>query len=117
MIETRNARITSTMLGREDHGILTFFLFLDYGGSSQGAGGYGLDQHNKVTNSRVGYRFGSDLLARIMGVVGVEKWEDLAGKHVRAKADYSKVYAVGNFLTDDWIDFAELFESHKEATP
>lgn len=34
--ETKNARIESTMLGREDHGILTFMLHLSYGGSGHG---------------------------------------------------------------------------------
>ena len=39
--EIRNAVIQSTMLGYEDHGILTCFLHLDYSGAGQGFGGYG----------------------------------------------------------------------------
>ena len=27
----KNARITSTMLGREDHGIMTFIIYIDAG--------------------------------------------------------------------------------------
>lgn len=37
-MEIRNAQITSTMLGREDHGIMTFFIFVKWGGSVCGIG-------------------------------------------------------------------------------
>ena len=35
-MEIRNAKITSTMLGREDHGILTFMVFVEFGCSGCG---------------------------------------------------------------------------------
>ena len=38
-----NAKIKSTKLGYEDHGILTCFLILEQESSSQGFGGYRLD--------------------------------------------------------------------------
>ena len=38
-----NARITSTMLGIEDHGILTCMLHLQQEGCGQAFGGYRLD--------------------------------------------------------------------------
>ena len=41
--EIVNARIRSTTLGVEDHGIFTAWLNLDYGGSGQGFGGWALD--------------------------------------------------------------------------
>ena len=47
MIKTVNAMIRSVALEYEDHGILTCWLHLDYGGSCQGFGGYSLDKHNK----------------------------------------------------------------------
>ena len=31
-MEIRNARIKSVKLGREDHGIMTFMIFIDFGG-------------------------------------------------------------------------------------
>lgn len=109
-IETKNARITSTFLGVEDHGIPTFTLFLDYGGTSQGAGDYSLGGGDpRVWGS-------CELLFRIMEVVGVDSWEALKGQHIRAKADRGKVYAIGNFLKDDWLDFEQFFlEHHKPA--
>ena len=41
-IEIRNAIIKSTMLGTKDHGIMTCYLYLDYGGEGQAFGGSSL---------------------------------------------------------------------------
>ena len=53
MEEIKNAIITGTYLGIEDHGILTFWLYLDYGGSGQGFGGYQLDNRGTGTAVRM----------------------------------------------------------------
>lgn len=112
-IETKNATITGTLLGYEDHGILTFFLYLDYGGSGQGAGGYSLDEYDKVLKKRVGAKEGLDLIIEILNVVGVRSWEELKGKHIRVKASFVKVYAIGNLLHDKWLDFTQFFEERR----
>jgi hypothetical protein len=101
--EIRNAKITSTFLGNEDHGIPTFFLHLDYGGSAQGFGGYDLRF------------FGYSILAEIMKTVGVESWEKLPGKHLRADTDWGKVHRIGNLLRDEWLDPSELANKTKAA--
>ncbi len=113
-MEIKNAKITSTMLGIEDHGIMTFFLNLDYGGSSQGAGGYSLDEYSKEQDRRIGGSSGCELIRSILEIVGVETWEDLPGKHIRARADRGKVYTIGNVLKDEWLDFGDFFGAHKE---
>ena len=113
MIETKNAVIESTSLGRE-HGCMTFMLILDYGGCGQGAGGYVLDGWNAKEQKRTGWVHGITLLSEIMDVVGVERWEDLKGKHIRVKAEHNKVHAIGNFLKDDWLNFEEWCEAHLE---
>lgn len=114
-IETKNAKITSTMLGFEDHGIMTLFLNLKYGQSSaQGAGGYCLDAPLKVKGvfkRRIGTALGMDLIMSILKVVEVNTWEDLPGKTIRVKATHNKVHAIGNLLSDDWIDFDEFFRT------
>ena len=112
-LEIRNGKITETFLGIEDHGIFTFMLYLDYGGSGQGAGGYGLDTPIKVGGTfvrRIGTAGGMSLIMEILSVVGVEKWEDLKGKHIRVKSDYDKVHAIGNIIKDKWVDFKLFFE-------
>jgi hypothetical protein len=119
MIETKNARITSTMLGIEDHGIMSFYLYLDYGGSCQSAGGYSLDKPIKDEKGRfikrVGTAVGCDVIMKILEVVGVEKWESLPNKNIRVRADHSKVYAIGNLLREQWIEFEEFFKLRSTA--
>jgi len=106
-----NARIRSTMLGVEDHGVFTFMLDLDFGGSGQGAGGYVLDEYKKELKRRVGCAEGMELIARVLWVVGVEKWEALPGKYVRVRHDWSKVHAIGNVIEDKWLDFEEFWKN------
>lgn len=112
-MEIKNAKIKSTMLGVEDHGIMSFYLHLDYGGAGQGAGGYALDEYSKGQEKRIGAPFGIELIRSILDVVGVETWEDLPGKYIRARADHGKVYAIGNMLNNTWLDFGIFFETHK----
>lgn len=74
------ARITSTMLGLEDHGILTFFLHVDYGGKCQGIGG-------RLLSTGVPPRASScvgDLVLGILRACGVRRWEDLPGRTIYA---------------------------------
>ena len=106
MIEIKNAKIASTMLGVEDHGILTCWLYLEYDGGGQGFGGYSLDTPDKARTHefrRVGCAWGMEFINRILAVVGVEKWEQLPGKHIRVKAEHSKVHAIGNIIKDNWF--------------
>jgi len=99
-METKNARIESTMLGKEDHGMFTFYLHLDYGGSGQGAGGYCLSDKNGYVSLKI--------IGKILEIVGVETWEELVGKPIRVRCTNMKVYAIGNLLKDEWLDFTEF---------
>lgn len=116
-METRNAIITGTMLGIEDHGIMSFMIYLDYGdGSFQGAGGYCLDTPVKQGNTflrRVGSASGMSLIMEILEVVGVSKWEDLKGKHIRVKCDRTEVREIGNIIKNKWVNFNQFFEEIK----
>lgn len=111
--EVKNAKIESTMLGIEDHGVLTFYLTLDYGGSGQAAGGYVLDEPLKRKGKfvrRVGTAGGADLILRILKLLNVDRWESLPGCYVRVRASWNKVSAIGHPLRDQWISFEEHFE-------
>lgn len=116
MSEVKNAIITGTMLGNEDHGIFTCFLFLDGDGWGVGFGGYGLDgwdeeQQKSIAKSGVGLEF----IKAILETVGVEKWEDLKGKHIRADLEggWGKCLRIGHIMKDKWFNPKEFFEKEK----
>lgn len=117
------AKITSTMLGVEDHGILTVWLTVDYGGSGQGIGGYSLDGPTHDDDGkflgRVGSAFGMEFVARTMRACGVDKWEDLKGRTIYVLQDLpddesawgtSKVVGIENLPTErgERFIFADL---------
>ena len=93
-METKNAKIVSTFLGYEGHGILSCYLTLDYGGSGQSFGGYELKYP----------AYGIDFIDKILKTVGVESWEDLAGKCIRVKSEYTKIHSIGNLIEDKWFN-------------
>lgn len=65
-------RIRSTMLGYEGHGIFTFVLDMDFGGTGQGAGSYNLNQ-----SKYVGF-----FVKRVLDIVGANSWEELTNRSV-----------------------------------
>ena len=115
--EIKNAKIEGTMLGYEDHGIMTCFIYLDYGGSGQGFGGYGLDDCNKVGEKRKATAYGLAFIKGILDTLEVNSWEGLKGTHCRVDANYGKVYGIGHLLKDKWFypeqDLAEYLEEVK----
>lgn len=116
--EIVNARITGTNLGIEDHGILTFMIFLEWPGCGQGLGGYCLDKPiSRDCETRAGFGPGLIAIRKILETVGVTKWEDLKGQLVRAKVDgwgSSRPPIIGHILEDRWFDLKEFMDSHKD---
>ena len=97
---TRNAVIESTMLGWEDHGIFTFGLTLDYGGSQQTAGLICLSYSPRDYGRELFTPGALEMIGQIMKVVGVREWEALKGKHVVALLDkpYGTCVGIRHFL-------------------
>ena len=105
--EQKNARIRSTRLGVEDHGILTAYIDLDYGGSGQAFGGYAFDAPVKVNGEfshREGTAYGMEFIRRVLVTLGVESWEKLPGTPIRVRASRAQVEAIGHFIEDRWFD-------------
>ena len=117
MIEIRNARIESVSLSCADHGVLTGWLTLDYGGSGQGFGGHALycPENEKFPGPRRGYA--AHFIWRCCEVVDVPTWESLKGKTIRAKCDQGKVYAIGHILKDKWFDVQKEFDELTKNDP
>lgn len=111
-MEIRNAKITSTMLGREDHGILTFMIFVEFYGAGCGIGGYALDQYDRATENRVFSAKGLEAISKILETVGVDQWEELKGKYIRVKDNGvgSTVDEIGNLMEEKWFNLREFFQ-------
>lgn len=109
------AKVESTMLGLEDHGILSAMLFVTYGGGSgQGIGGYCLDEpiHDPETDRflrRRGTAYGMEWVARCLKACGVASWEKIAGRTIMVlKEDDSwgaRVLGIGPLPTERGYDF------------
>jgi hypothetical protein len=124
------AKITSTMLGVEDHGILTCSLVVEYGkGSGQSVGGYCLDGPVKDSDGkfagRVGTGYGMEFVSRIMRACGVSSWEKLTGRTIFVLQDLpegssalgtSAVVGIENLPTEpgERFIFAELVDQFDE---
>jgi hypothetical protein len=74
------AKIESTFLGIEDHGIFTAFLHVTYGSGGQGIGGYAMDEYDG--ENRVGTAYGMEWIRRVLLACGVDSWEKLSGRTV-----------------------------------
>jgi len=119
VIKEQNAVIERTMLGIEDHGFLSFWLYLDYGkGVHQGAGGYALDHVSWPNKNNPPERLylSIRLITKILETVGVEKWEDLPGTNIRVKADNVHVEAIAHILKDNWLHFHDFPAFFRPAT-
>lgn len=107
-----NARIRSTMLGRENHGIMTFIIYIDACNFSCGIGGFCLDEYNNDIKARIFRAESMEAISEILDVVGVDKWEDLPGKYIRFEDNgwSSTITKIGNIINDKWFDMRDFFE-------
>lgn len=92
--DTEIAKAESTMLGVEDHGILSATVMFNYGGSGQGIPGYMMDTSVKHTSfkgkyndgskydGRVGTAYGMEFVRRLLLAFGVDQWENIVGRTV-----------------------------------
>jgi hypothetical protein len=116
MIETRNAVIRSATITNGDHGLLSAWLDLDYGGSGQGFGGYALYLPKDFTHHNpAGPNYAGHFIWRVLEIAGVEKWDQLPGKTIRVRAEHSKVHAIGHIVKDDWFEPSKDFSEAEKA--
>lgn len=101
-----NAQIESVSLGYQSHGILTMYLHLKWSGAGCGFGGYTLDEYNKATKERVGTAWGLEFVTSCMKTVGVEDFNQLKGKYVRAETEGlgGGIVRIGHITEDRWFN-------------
>lgn len=91
----KNAIIESTSLGELGRGFSSF-IHVSYGGSSQGYGGYSI-------KDEYCYKW----VKGVTEAVGVERWEELPGTHVRVVVENNepgggRIIRIGHILNDTW---------------
>lgn len=111
--EIKNAIIESAVISNDDHGLLSAWVHLDYGGSGQGFGGFAL-YLPKEFRDHGGPNFCGHFLWRVMEVAGVASWDQLKGKTVRARCDHGQVYGIGHIVKDDWFYPDEDFQRMRQ---
>jgi hypothetical protein len=114
----KNAVIESATITSDDHGLLSAWLQLNYGGSGQGFGGFALYlpksfKHHTLLSPAGHY------IWRVMEVAEVTEWSKLPGKTIRVKTDSERdfggrIVAVGHIVKDDWFDPEKDFEAARE---
>ena len=110
MASVQNAIIKSATLSTADHGILTGYVNLDYGGEEQGFGGYCLWSPKRAP----GQNMCGLWVWRVMQVADVTEWRDLPGKCVRVRRQNGLAVAIGHVIKDDWFEPDVEFNADKE---
>lgn len=111
MEEIKNALIDNVSIDTGDRGLLTAWIFLDYGDSGhQGFGGHALYLPKDYKNFTNKGDFAGHFIFRVMQVAGVESWDKMKGKTVRVKQKNGLVVAIGHIVKNDWFNPSEDFE-------
>ena len=117
MKEIENAKITNVSLSMRGHGVLTFYLTVEGAGWGCNVGGYVIGKGYLGADTFEGSAKGIEAMMRIMDTVGVDRWEDLAGKYVRIESEGwgGIIHKIGNVIKDKWFDMKEFFsEGNKD---
>jgi hypothetical protein len=114
----KNAIIDDMSIDDGDRGLLTAWLFLDYGGTHQGFGGISLYLSKDYTHHKLSCGFAGHFIYRCMEIAGVNKWQNLKGKSIRVKLSNdgfgASIISIGHIIKDDWFNPSEDFNSQKQ---
>lgn len=109
-IEEKNAVITNARFDLE-HGILSAWITLDYGGNGQGFGGYALYLPSSFTHSSPKGNYCGHFIWRVFEIAGVQDWRDLVGKTIRVRSTNNGVIEIGHIIKNDWFNPKREFEA------
>ena len=114
-MEIKNAVIESAVIDTGDRNLLTAWLHVDYGGASQGFGGFSLYLPKDFKHYTCKGDFAGHFIFRCMQIAGVERWSDMKGKTIRVQGDHGGIKAIGHIIKDDWFNPSEDFKKMNEA--
>ena len=113
-IKVTNAKIASTMLGTEDHGILTAMVMCEGDGWGCGFGGYDFDapthdEDGKFAGRR-GTAFGMEWIRLLLDTLMLERWEQLPGTLVRVETEGwgGGIKAIGHITKERWFRSSDV---------
>lgn len=111
MTKFENAVIESTMIGKEDCGVMTFMIRIRSGSLNAAEGRYRLFAFTDRVKGEREYRSkGLEAISQILDVVGVDRWEHLKGRHIRIEDnEWTAITKIGNIMEDKWFDMKEFF--------
>ena len=112
-MKERNAIITSAEITNDDHGCLSAWVHLDYGGSGQGFGGHALHLPKNFEHKDEQKNYCGHFIWRVMEIAGVSKWSNLKGKTIRVKSEHNGIEAIGHIIEDNWFCPKDEFEAMK----
>jgi hypothetical protein len=103
MTGIENAKIKKAYIKISDYGGIQIGLVLE-------GGGWGVcferivKGHDRLETS----------ITRILEIVGVNSWEQVEGKYIRAEFDKSLIIKIGNILNNDWFSWKDLYPEEGE---
>ena len=105
-MKIENAKIESTFLGVEDHGIFTASVGLSGDGWVCGFGGFALDRWSEKDKKRIASAAAGLFIARVIEVLEAGSWEKLKGLHCRAKTEGlgGGILEIGHIVKDRWFN-------------
>ena len=106
-IEIKNAVICEAQIGFASKEKITAWIITNDGMAKQGFGGVDL------TNDNLAAKF----LMQVFRVVGVGTLEQLLTKPVRIRRDKTKIYYLGNYVSDVWLNVDTLELSTLDGRP
>lgn len=116
--DIQNCEIDFVDLSIADHGVCTLSIGLNGHGWGCVYGGYVLGHGYLGADDDVfdGSATGMESIIRIMNVVGVERFNSMKGKIIRAatKGWGSSIKIIGNVIEDNWFDIESFFVDKKK---
>jgi hypothetical protein len=109
--EIKNAIIKNVRITNEEFGCLTIWVDLCYGLGNQSFGGYSLFSNNSTFGQSKNYT--GHFINRLFTIAGVNSFDQLQKKPIRAMIEDEKIIAIGHFLLDFWFNPKEEFKNDK----